>query len=82
MSRTNIEIDEGLVRSVMAMYHLPTKRAAVDFALRQVAVRPMTKAEMLAMEGAGWDGDLDELRDGTEPSEPSQPVGVVAPVER
>jgi Arc/MetJ family transcription regulator len=65
VSRTNIEIDEELVRSVMAMYHLPTKRAAVDFALRRVAVRPMTKAEMLAMEGAGWEGNLDELRDGS-----------------
>ena len=25
---------------------------------------PMTKEEALAMEGVGWEGDLDALRDG------------------
>jgi Arc/MetJ family transcription regulator len=64
VSRTNIEIDEELVRSVMAMYHLPTKRAAVDFALRQVAVRPMSVDQMRTMRGYGWYGDLEELRSG------------------
>jgi Arc/MetJ family transcription regulator len=65
VSRTNIEIDEELVRSVMAMYGLPTKRAAVDFALRQVAVKPMTVEQMRAMRGYGWYGDLEEMRSGT-----------------
>jgi Arc/MetJ family transcription regulator len=65
MSRTNIDIDEDLVTAVMAQYHLPTKRAAVDFALRKVQVSGMDKHEMLAMEGVGWDGDLDAIKDGS-----------------
>lgn len=27
----------------------------------------MTKSQVLAMQGSGWDGDLDELRSGTGP---------------
>jgi Arc/MetJ family transcription regulator len=46
----------------MRRYGLPTKRAAVDFALRQLVGRVMTRAEVLAMEGTGWAADLDELR--------------------
>ena len=34
MSRTTVVIDETLVRRVMRLYGLPTKRAAIDFALR------------------------------------------------
>ncbi len=64
MSRTNIDIDDGLIRQVMKIYRLNTKREAVDFALRRLVVEPMTVAESLAMEGTGWDGDLDALRAG------------------
>jgi Arc/MetJ family transcription regulator len=64
MGRTNIEIDGRLIERVMRRYGLPTKRAAVDFALRRLDVEPMTKAEALAMRGAGWHGDLAELREG------------------
>lgn len=63
MGRTNIELDDDLVAEVMRRYDLPTKRAAVDFALRRVAGPLMTREEMLAMEGTGWEGDLDALRD-------------------
>jgi Arc/MetJ family transcription regulator len=34
MSRTTVVLDEALVRRVMRLYRLPTKRAAIDFALR------------------------------------------------
>lgn len=64
VSRTNIDIDDDLVAAVMRRYGLPTKKDAVDFALRQISVEPMTPDEMLGMRGAGWDGDLDALRDG------------------
>lgn len=62
MARTNIEIDEELIQRVMRRHGLPTKRAAVDFALRKLDVKPMTREEMLAMQGTGWHGDLDEMR--------------------
>jgi Arc/MetJ family transcription regulator len=62
--RTNIEIDEELVRRVMHRYGLRTKRAAVELALRRLDIEPMTREEALAMRGTGWEGDLDELRSG------------------
>ena len=63
MSRTNIEIDDKLVERVMRRYRLPSKRAAVDLALRRLAGEPMSREEALDMEGSGWAGDLDALRE-------------------
>jgi Arc/MetJ family transcription regulator len=62
MSRTNIDIDDELIERVMRRYRLPSKRAAVELALRRLAGEPMSRDEALAMEGTGWSGDLDELR--------------------
>jgi Arc/MetJ family transcription regulator len=62
--RTNIDIDEHLVDRVMRRYGLPTKRAAVDLALRRLDINPMTREEALAMRGTGWTGDLSDLREG------------------
>ncbi len=57
-----IDLDDQLVERVMSIYRLASKEEAVDLALRRLAESPMTKDEMLAMEGSGWDGDLDEIR--------------------
>ena len=62
MARTNVDLDEEVVAEAMRRYGLPTKRAAVDFALRQLVGGAMTRDEALAMEGSGWDADLGELR--------------------
>jgi Arc/MetJ family transcription regulator len=62
VSRTNIDIDEELVQRVMRRFGLASKRAAVDFALRRLLGEPMSRAEILAMQGVGWSGDLDALR--------------------
>jgi Arc/MetJ family transcription regulator len=62
MGRTNIELDDELVERIMTLYNLPTKRAAIDFALRQLDLKPMSREEALAMQGTGWDGDLEEMR--------------------
>jgi Arc/MetJ family transcription regulator len=63
MGRTNIDIDDELIERVMHRYRLPSKRAAVELALRRLAGEPMSREEALAMEGAGWSGDLDALRE-------------------
>ena len=55
-------IDDELVALVMERYSLRTKREAIDFSLRKAVGGVMTKEEALAMEGTGWDGDLDEIR--------------------
>lgn len=62
MSRTNIDIDEELIARVMRVHGYRTKREAVDGALRQLDIRPYTRGEILALEGTGWSGDLDEIR--------------------
>lgn len=64
IARTNIEIDEELAQRVMRRYGLRTKRAAVDLALRRLDLEPMDREQALAMRGSGWEGDLEQLRDG------------------
>jgi Arc/MetJ family transcription regulator len=48
MSRTNIDIDDELIERVMRRYRLPSKRAAVELALRRLAGEPMSRDEALA----------------------------------
>ncbi len=62
--RTNVVVDEGLLRRVMDLYGLRTKREAIDFALRYAARAQGRKQKTLALEGIGWSGDLDEMRGG------------------
>jgi Arc/MetJ family transcription regulator len=62
VARTNIDIDDELIARVQSTYGLRAKRETVDFAPRRLLVEPLTRDEALAMEGAGWSGDLDELR--------------------
>jgi Arc/MetJ family transcription regulator len=64
VTRTNIEIDDGLVTEAMRRYGLPSKRAAVDLALQRLVGEAMTKEEALSMDGTGWEGDLDVMRQG------------------
>jgi Arc/MetJ family transcription regulator len=63
MSRTNIDIDDELIERVMRRYRLPSKRAAVELALRRLAGEPMSRDEALSMEGTGWSGNLDAMRE-------------------
>jgi Arc/MetJ family transcription regulator len=62
MGRTNIDIDDELIARVMRIHRLPTKREAVDYALRRLVAKPLSRDEALAMQGSGWEGDLDALR--------------------
>lgn len=62
MARTNIDIDDELVERVMRRYCLRTKKEAVNFALRKVAGPRLSEADLDAVRGIGWEGDLGELR--------------------
>jgi len=53
MSRTNIDIDDVAVATVMRRYHLETKKDAVNFALRTVASEPLTVEEARRLRGSG-----------------------------
>lgn len=61
MSRTNVVVDDELILRVMTTYRLPTKRAAIDFALRAV-LGSKERRHMLELEGMGWEGDLEAMR--------------------
>lgn len=62
VSRTNIDIDDRLVAEVIRRYRLASKREAVELALRRLAGAPLSRAQALALEGSGWEGDLAEMR--------------------
>jgi len=55
--RTNIEIEDSYLRTIMQRYRVRTKTEAVELALRHLAGQPMTRAEALAMHGAGAIGE-------------------------
>jgi Arc/MetJ family transcription regulator len=62
MGRTNIDIDDELVAVVMRRHGLRSKREAVDLALRRLAGPSLTPELLAALEGVGWDGDLEAMR--------------------
>ncbi len=60
--RTNIEIDDKLMKQAMKATGATTKKAAVEQALR-LAVRLDRQARAIdQLWGIGWDGNLDEMR--------------------
>jgi len=61
MSRITIDIDDELIKKAMALYHLSSKRETVEFALKRL-VGASDKTTLLALEGTGWHGELDDLR--------------------
>ena len=62
MSRTNIEIDDGLIRKARKLTRLKTKRQIVDKAL-DLLVRSESRKGILRYYGSGiWKGDLKAAR--------------------
>ncbi len=60
--RTNIVIDDGLMRAAMRATGLKTKRAAVESGLR-LLVRLREQARLRRLRGkVAWQGDLDAMR--------------------
>jgi len=60
--RTNIEIDDALLREAMEATGQTTKRATVEEALRRVVDRHRRKRALDDLKGIGWEGDLDAMR--------------------
>lgn len=60
--RTNIDIDEGLMTEAMALLGLATKKATVEEALTRAVRHAKQRRAVDEMFGAGWEGDLDEMR--------------------
>ena len=62
--RTNIDIDDKLMAEAMVATGLPTKKATVEEALRWVIRNHRLKQGIEELRGIGWEGDLDEMRQG------------------
>lgn len=59
--RTNIEIDDELMREALDATGLKTKREAVEAGLRTL-VRGREQRKILDLVGIGWTGNLDDMR--------------------
>ncbi|MFO8074961.1 MAG: type II toxin-antitoxin system VapB family antitoxin [Actinomycetota bacterium] len=62
-TRTNIELDDDIVEEAMRLYGTRSKKETVDLALRRLVGARLSVEEAIAMEGSGWEGDLDRMRD-------------------
>lgn len=61
--RTNIDIDEALLKEAMALTGMKTKKDAVEAALRdQVRRIKASEAVKAAYGKLKWEGDLDAMR--------------------
>ena len=63
--RTNIDIDDDLLREAMEITGLRTKKETVEEALRRLVMLRRQKKAVQESAGIGWDGDLDAMRDVT-----------------
>lgn len=62
--RTNIEIDDEILKEVQALTGARTKRAAVDLALRELVARHR-RIGLLRLKGkVRWEGNLETSRSG------------------
>jgi len=62
MKRTNIVLDEALVKQALELTGIKTQKDLVDHALRQL-VRRESQLELLRLRGkVAWEGDLSEMR--------------------
>lgn len=64
MARTNIVLDEKLVRTALKLTKIKTKRSLIDYALREL-IRHEKQLNLLKLKGKiHWEGDLDSSREG------------------
>ena len=61
--RTNLDIDDALMSEAMRASGLPTKKATVEAALRDLVQRARQKSAIASLAGLGWEGDLDEMHE-------------------
>jgi Arc/MetJ family transcription regulator len=62
--RTNIDIDDSILKEVQRLTGAKTKREAVDLALRELVAR-YRRLGLLRLKGkVRWEGDLEESRSG------------------
>jgi Arc/MetJ family transcription regulator len=60
--RTNIDIDDDLMREALAVTGLPTKRSVVEEGLRSLIMLRRQQDVRRLRGRLRWEGDLDEMR--------------------
>jgi len=64
MRRTNIELDEDILKEAMELTKIKTKKDVVNFAISEL-VKKLKRKKILELEGkVQWEGNLDEMRKG------------------
>ena len=62
--RTNIVLDKQILETALKITNIKTRRALVDFALREL-IRHKQQKKLLDLKGKiTWEGDLKEMREG------------------
>jgi Arc/MetJ family transcription regulator len=60
--RTNIEIDDALLKEAMKATGQTTKKATVEEALKRVVELARRRKAFDDLRGLGWEGDLEAMR--------------------
>ncbi|ACI20877.1 type II toxin-antitoxin system VapB family antitoxin [Thermodesulfovibrio yellowstonii] len=64
MRRTNIELDEKILKEAMELTKMKTKKDVINFAISEL-VKKLKRKKILELEGkVQWEGNLDEMREG------------------
>ena len=62
MSRTNIELNDKILKEALKLTRIKTKKDVVNYALGEL-VRKIRRKKMLELEGkVKWEGNLNEMR--------------------
>ncbi|HWR71889.1 MAG TPA: type II toxin-antitoxin system VapB family antitoxin [Nitrospirota bacterium] len=62
MSRTNIDLDDKLVKEGLKVTHLRTKKELVNYALEEL-IKKARRKRILELKGkVQWEGDLRQMR--------------------
>ena len=64
MKRTNIVIDEVLMKKALKATGIKTQKGVVDFALKELIRRESQKKILELMGNVEWEGDIKEMRKG------------------
>jgi Arc/MetJ family transcription regulator len=62
MHRTNVELDEKLVKEGMRLFKKKTKKDLIHFALTELIRREKAKGILDLEDEVEWEGDLKEMR--------------------
>ena len=63
-ANVEVEVDAELIATAMRRYQLCSKREVVEFALRRLVGPQLTPSFLAELRGIGWEGNLDEMREG------------------